>query len=189
MSNKKVSEAKKKVEFILRGDRHSIGGVTADAVGSELSRIYKRDGELTAPVVVDEARPDNAVLHPAFEWNDLKAAEEYRVYQARNIIKQVQIVTENKDGSKSERSVFVHVPSHISGKSAYHTVEAVVEREDWFAAAYQDLVMRVKSAQGAAEALQHAASKSNETDRERLAKIALAVQSLQTAGAVVQALH
>lgn len=66
-------------------------GLDAQMVGEELEAIRERHGGITAEVVVDEARPEDAPLHPAFEWDDKIAAEEYRKEQARNLIRAVVI--------------------------------------------------------------------------------------------------
>lgn len=59
--------------------------VAAQAAGMELERIYKDHGRCDAADVVDESRPEEAVLHPCFEWRDHVAAEFYRQQQARNL--------------------------------------------------------------------------------------------------------
>jgi len=60
----------------------------------ELDRIYQRDGVLIPAVVVDEARPEDAPLHPSFTWDDGIAAEEWRRQEARRIIRLHRIVIE-----------------------------------------------------------------------------------------------
>jgi hypothetical protein len=67
-------------------------GVDAQTAGSELDRIRRRDGTLRPDVVVDEARPEEAPLHPAFEWRDPVAAEQWREHQASTLIKVVRVV-------------------------------------------------------------------------------------------------
>jgi hypothetical protein len=67
-------------------------GVDPQAAGEELERIKHRDGTIVPEAVVDEARPEDAVLHPAFEWEDPVAAEKYRVIQARTLIKKVRVI-------------------------------------------------------------------------------------------------
>lgn len=59
-----------------------------------IRKLYEANGELTAPMVLDSARPDNAPLHPYFEWDDATAAEEYRLEQARSLIRRVTFVVE-----------------------------------------------------------------------------------------------
>lgn len=67
-------------------------GIDAQEAGEELERIKQRDRTIVPEVVVDEARPEDAVLHPAFEWDDPVAAERYRVIQAQQLIKRVRVI-------------------------------------------------------------------------------------------------
>lgn len=57
---------------------------------AELKRIADEHGGLLNPAdVVEAARPLKSPLHSRFEWNDSKAAQEYRVWQARQLIRVV----------------------------------------------------------------------------------------------------
>lgn len=69
---------------------------TAEQAHEAFETIRKRDGKLTAPAVVDEARPEESVLHEDFEWRDDIAAEKYRQQQAWQMISAVRIVWEEK---------------------------------------------------------------------------------------------
>ena len=71
--------------------------VDPQEAGEELERINKKYGQTTAANVVDEARPEEAVLHEAFEWDDSIAAEKHRETQARSLIKTVRIITPDGD--------------------------------------------------------------------------------------------
>jgi hypothetical protein len=55
-------------------------------VDGELDRILKRHGTLTAELMVDEARDPKSRLHRYFQWDDKRAADEYRLAQARSMI-------------------------------------------------------------------------------------------------------
>ena len=80
-------------EYVFRiDDAEQDLGVDAQTAGSELDRIRRRDGTLRPDVVVDEARPEEAPLHPAFEWSDPVAAEQWREHQASTLIKIVRVV-------------------------------------------------------------------------------------------------
>lgn len=37
--------------------------------------------------IVNTARPPTSPLHPVFEWDDKKAADEYRLHQARHLVR------------------------------------------------------------------------------------------------------
>jgi hypothetical protein len=80
-------------EYVFRiEDAEEELGVDAQTAGSELDRIRRRDGTIRPNVVVDEARPEEAPLHPAFEWRDPVAAEQWREHQASTLIKVVRVV-------------------------------------------------------------------------------------------------
>jgi hypothetical protein len=51
------------------------------------------DGLLRAEDVVEFARDENTALHKHFQWDDTEAARQYRIIQARNIIRVVVVVT------------------------------------------------------------------------------------------------
>ena len=55
----------------------------------------KHNGLLIADHVVDEARKKNSPLHPYFNWDDTKAAHQYRLWQARQLITVVTVKLPN----------------------------------------------------------------------------------------------
>lgn len=58
------------------------------AVVAELARIAaENDGLLRPSDVVDAARDKRSVLHGSFTWDDTEAAEQYRLWQARQLIR------------------------------------------------------------------------------------------------------
>lgn len=64
-----------------------------------LRDMAKRNGGTLLPeIVVAEARNPKHPLHKKFEWNNTKAAQEYRLWQARQLIRVcVQILPNIKD--------------------------------------------------------------------------------------------
>lgn len=74
-----------------------IGKLTPQIVGETLAEIEERHGVIDPHTVVDESRPEDAPLHPVFEWCDEIAAEKWRVEQARRVVRSVEIVTEDHD--------------------------------------------------------------------------------------------
>ena len=64
------------------------------SVREELERIYNTDGVLTPAAVVDDARPEDAPLHSRFEWDDSVAGEQYRMVQARQLIRSVRVTVQ-----------------------------------------------------------------------------------------------
>jgi uncharacterized protein YcfL len=66
-------------------------------IEKELHRIQKKHGALTPPVIVEESRPENAVLHYRFTWDDSEAAHQYRLWQARQIVQVVSFLHPKMD--------------------------------------------------------------------------------------------
>lgn len=70
------------------------------AIAIELRQLAAaHNGELRPQVVVDAARAATSPLHDSFEWDDSTAAEQWRLAQARVLIRAV--VTYEQVGQKS----------------------------------------------------------------------------------------
>lgn len=123
-----------------------IESIDAQTAGEELARITEQHGGLTPAVVVDESRPDDAPLHPAFEWDDAVAAELHRQFQADTLIKAVQVVRKKDE---PDEPVFVKVRSARN----YQPVEQVAKRLDLYEEAFRDACERLGEAQTALEQL------------------------------------
>ena len=85
-------------------------GGDASAVGDALEAVREKSGGvLTAESVVQEAAKKRSPLRRYFEWNDGAAAREYRLYQARNLIRAVEVVVEER--ADLEVNAFLHFAS------------------------------------------------------------------------------
>lgn len=75
-------------------------GIEAEKVGRALEQIRKKNGgTITADLVLAAARRESSPLHAWFEWDDTAAARQYRLEQARGLIRSVvvRIVGDEKD--------------------------------------------------------------------------------------------
>jgi hypothetical protein len=80
-------------------DGSYVKGVSAQVAGERLSELQQSHPTLSPKLIVEDARPEDAVLHPAFTWDDEKAAELHREWEARNLIKSIRVVeTDAQDG-------------------------------------------------------------------------------------------
>jgi hypothetical protein len=66
-------------------------GIDPDAALLELERIENLFGSLTAETVLNASKEKDALLHPLFQWDDTKAAHQFRLQQAKTIINNVQV--------------------------------------------------------------------------------------------------
>lgn len=149
-----------------------ISGVNAQTAGEELARIQNAHGAITAPLVVDEARPTDALLHLAFEWNDLVAAEQHRQHQARNLIRSVQII--ETDNQMSPAYV------HIQTTRSYLPTTEVVCRVDLYDDAFRTACSRISEAQYSLEQLKRLAAKNQQPSVETAITSLTAIQKSLT---------
>lgn len=119
----------------------SLYPVSAQAAGEELERIYTERGAINPVDVVDESRPEDAVLHPCFEWRDKIAAEKWREQQARGICN--CIVTRAE--VKNKGSVEVRAVMHVQG--AYHPTAVIIQQQDKYTELYHAALRELEAFQ------------------------------------------
>lgn len=115
--------------------------VPAQAAGEYLHELGE-SGDLTARRLLDESRPKKALLHECFEWDDTKAAEAHRLYQARYFIANIVIAEVDEkpvqptrafvsvsEASHSERAIFKPVITALADKNSREIVLANALRE------------------------------------------------------------
>lgn len=101
--------------------------VPAQTVGAELERIRARHGgELKPDYVVHYAKSSNHPLHPLFEWDDSVAAQAYRVSQAGQIIRSIEVVVEEAPKANPVRA---YVSVVQGGSQAYTSVREAMSSE------------------------------------------------------------
>lgn len=150
MTNPRVRKLK---QFVFRAGSH-VTGVDAQTAGEELARIRDERGSVRPIDVVDEARPEDAPLHPVFEWDDQAAAESWRKEQARHLIRSVHVVTTS---DQAPAPVYVNVVNE-EGEREYQPISVVVRQPDRFQVALTEARARVASAAKAVQDLLSAAS-------------------------------
>jgi hypothetical protein len=88
-------------------------GASGDAkeVGAHLEMLREKfKGELTPKDVLDDAKNNNSPLHSFFEWDEGAAAEQYRLQQARGLIRSVVVIYTHADQPATRIRAYVHVP-------------------------------------------------------------------------------
>lgn len=91
----------------------------------ELELIRKENNGVINPHdVIEYAKNPNTSLHSCFEWDNTKAAKEYRLYQARSLIAVMVIVEPN---TQKEVKAYVNVRKDDSEKRGYISTKEVKE--------------------------------------------------------------
>lgn len=100
----------------------------ANAVGYCLEAISVH-GTLTPDLVLNEARRRESPLHRHFEWDDSEAAHQYRIVQARELIRSIVVISEPAPMMEPIRvKAFTSLPSE-KGRSYVSTIKALDDTE------------------------------------------------------------
>lgn len=114
-----------------------------EKMGKELEIIKKQNGGILRPdAVIEYARNKKSALHGRFIWDDTKAAHQYRLTQARDIIRVAVIVESNT--SQPVRA-YVSLSDERGAEGGYRAIAQVMDdkllRERLLADCYSDLVL------------------------------------------------
>lgn len=99
--------------------------INAQTAG-EICEQLAAENKLTAQSLVDASEPETAPLHNAFEWDNRIAGNEWRKYQARNIIHSLVIVREEAEPQKvyfnldKKENEYTHIDVILSSEDDYN---------------------------------------------------------------------
>lgn len=91
------------MQYVAKDKAHVVREKKQVVIDRELDRIYKRDGTVSAELLVEEAKAETSPLHKFFEWNDEEAAARYRLAQATSMIlaSKMIVVLESSRGNQA----------------------------------------------------------------------------------------
>ena len=93
-----------------------------------MNKLAKK-GELNAGNLVEVSRPVNAPLHDDFEWDDTKAADNWRKQQGRCMINSLLMIPEESDMKEKEPiRAFFKVPQ--VDNSQYESTEVLIRTQN-----------------------------------------------------------
>ena len=113
---------------------------------AELKRLSgKNHGILSPEAVVEAAKNPNSALHTRFEWDNTKAAHQYRLWQARNLLRVVVEIID--DGAeKIPVNVFVSLtPDRTGDTGGYRQVIDVVSNKTLYNTMLENAVSELES--------------------------------------------
>lgn len=95
----------------------------AAVLGEAFERL-KASGPLTADRVLTEAMNARSPLHRYFEWDDEKAAHQFRLEQARRLIRSIEVVLEDAKGKQVPMRAYYSVKD-AEGQRGYEPMQFV----------------------------------------------------------------
>jgi hypothetical protein len=94
----------------------------------ELHKLAKANGGLLVPQkVVEAAQSKTSPLHSCFQWDDTEAAQQYRIWQARQLIR---VVVQQIDGVSGKTPIFVSLHSDRKDGDGYRVTTEVLSDDD-----------------------------------------------------------
>lgn len=102
--------------------------IDAQVVGEKILELERRDGKCTAEALVQEAAPASSPLHSLFEWDDTEAAKQWRVEQARYVIRNVRFVVRREERPATQHIAFVSIREGKTGGYA-NTIRVVSDEQ------------------------------------------------------------
>lgn len=106
--------------------------VDAQKAGEELERIQNKYNGILPKTVVDESRPEDAVLHNCFNWNDADAAEKYREIQAKEIIRNIVVIkVDEVEQEITPIRAFVSVADEDEERPKYISINKAMSEPDY----------------------------------------------------------
>jgi len=121
---KKIYKAKKGASF---GDKD------AQIIGKQINKIIEKNKlkEISSKELLEDAKNTESPIHKYFDWNDTKAAEKYRLYQARLIINHVEITITTPSQQEIPVRAFLNIKNKDDNfKRVYVTIEKALSEED-----------------------------------------------------------
>src|SRR6266498_1658456 len=99
--------------------------MSSDLVLDELKYIEERDSVLKPEAVVEFAKGKKTALHSHFNWDNDNAAEQYRLWQARQLIR-IKVVVLKSEDDNVETKAFVHFDSNDNQEGGYRYIVKVL---------------------------------------------------------------
>jgi len=131
--------------------------------------LYDKYGKVVPSELVDAAKPKDSPAHDGFEWDNKKAGDKYRLHQARNWCRKIEIRVE----SCAQPERLVNVPRIIqanainedSHEGEYQLPSVLIQRPDEFQRAMEQAQIKVAAAKRALDELYNAAERTHRNDQ------------------------
>jgi uncharacterized protein YlxP (DUF503 family) len=150
--------------------------------------IKKHDGDVTASMLVADARKASSPLHSQFTWDDEKCGIEHRLWEARRLIKRYNVVVKKRDPD----DIMIHVP-HVKvsaddkqQEGKYTRIRLLVDNISEYERALNEALKILRAAQRAVAELETAAA-GREDDSAAL--LAVAMKAMTTAETALTQIH
>ena len=109
--------------------------ISAEKSHVELEQIRKVHGSLTAANVLERASSPKSAMHNQFDWDDSHAGHQWRLEQARRLIRSMEFISLESPKKTYKEYSIVSLPPDVDEKAPRRVYQSTEE-------ALQDPVMR-----------------------------------------------
>lgn len=99
---------------------------SAQASGELFEQLSQTEAGLTAETLLNANKPKNAPLHNDYEWNNQKAANQWRLHQSRHFMDSLTVVMVNYETSEELQTRAVHITTE---PHKYEPITTIIQSE------------------------------------------------------------
>lgn len=116
--------------------------IKADAQksGELFEQLSKTEEGLTASTLLEANKPESAPLHNEYEWNDEKAANEWRLQQSRHFINSITTIVMSDSEEQQVRAFHI-----VTEKSQYEPIMAIIKEESKYERLLANAVLELEA--------------------------------------------
>lgn len=109
----------------------------AQRYGERIAALEEEFGGVGVSTIVQDAKREDSPLHDYFEWDDQVAAQEYRVEQARYLIRHINVVVKKPNGEEEEVRAFHSVTAKVISPAVnekgvnFVSLQSALSDEEW----------------------------------------------------------
>lgn len=99
------------------------------AVGEQMEMLAASESGLTAETLLEANKPEDAPLHNDYEWNDTKAAANWRFHQSRHFMNSLVTVHVDESSTDEQAEPLIVRAVFPTGQSHYEPLSAIVKEQ------------------------------------------------------------
>ncbi len=100
----------------------------ATIIGERIETVF--NGQITATQLLNDAKSKTSPIHDYFDWDDTSAAHEYRLEQARRLIRAIDVIVIS-NGEEVDTKAFHHI-SVTDDKESYVSYNQIFSNKNYY---------------------------------------------------------
>ena len=114
----------------------------AQVSGELFEQLSQTKEGLTAETLLNANKLKNAPLHNDYEWNNQKAANEWRLHQSRHFLNSLIVVMVNDETSEELHTRAVHITTEAH---KYEPITTIIKEENKYAVLLENALAELNS--------------------------------------------